>query len=84
MEEALTIYALSTKDNPFNPFDEYDKWFAFDHANGYNSSEYLARLAHTTDYETPKQANEEIEQVIDDIIRLDPRNIYIKVSKTIE
>lgn len=84
MEEALTMYALSTKDNPFNPFDDYDKWFAFDHANGYNSSEYLARLAYTTGYETPKQANEEIEQVIDDIIRLDPRNIYIKVSKTIE
>ena len=83
-EKQFTIHTLSTKDNPFNPFDEYDQWFAFDHECGYNSSEYLARLAHTSDYLSPEQNEIEIEKAIDDIIRNDPTGNYIKVSKTIE
>lgn len=30
-------YMLSTIDNPYSPFDEFDKWFKFDVVHGYNS-----------------------------------------------
>ena len=83
-KKGLKVFALSTKDNPFNPFTEFEKWYAFDHSHGYNSSEYLARLAHTSPYEPPEQTQSEIEAAIDDIIRLDPLKIYTKVSQIVE
>ena len=36
---------LTTLDNPYNPKEEFTKWYAWDTQNGYNTSEYLARLA---------------------------------------
>lgn len=36
---------LTTKDNPFNPFSEYDDWKHFDeNSNHYNTEAYVARL----------------------------------------
>lgn len=80
--KTLTIYALTTKDNPFDPFDDYDKWLAFDISYGYNCSNYLANVANTSDSLSPEQNALEIEKAIDDIIRVDPTNNYCKVSKT--
>ena len=34
---------LTTSDNPFDPFDEFEKWNAQDVAKGYNTLQYLAR-----------------------------------------
>ena len=82
-ENSMTVYMLSTKDNPFDPFEDYERWQSFDHACGYNSSEYLARLANTSDYLSPEQNQIEIERAIDDIIRVDPSDVYIKVSKKV-
>ena len=47
---------LTTLDNPYNPKEEFDKWYAWDTQNGYNTSEYLARLAN---YDVDKD-NEEV------------------------
>ena len=40
----MPSYMLSTSDNPYNPFKDWDLWFAFDTQNGYNSCSYLARM----------------------------------------
>ena len=70
---------LSTIDNPYNPFDDFKNWFLFDVQHGYNSCAYLARIARTSDQLTEKENFEEIEKAIDEIIKLDFMNIYIKV-----
>ena len=69
---------LTTIDNPYNPFDEFDQWFMFDNAHGYGSCQYLARIARTSDSLSEKENDEEVERAIDEIIRLDPFNIYMK------
>ena len=66
----MKIFALSTSDNPYNPFDDYENWSAFDHQKGYNSSEYLARVSRTSDKLTDEQNYKEIEDAIDEIISL--------------
>ena len=38
---------LSTSDNPYNPWTDYDKWLAWDESSGYNTNNYLARLCNT-------------------------------------
>ena len=74
---------LSTIDNPFNPFEDYSSWLMFDKEKGYDSAERLMRIAKVTDDMTQKEENEEIERAIDEIIKYDILNVYIKVSKTL-
>lgn len=35
---------LTTIDNPYDPNTHYVEWFAWDQEQGYNTSEYIARL----------------------------------------
>lgn len=73
---------LSTIDNPFNPFEDFDSWFLFDVEKGYNSCSYLARIAKTSNEFTEKEEDEEIERAIDEIIQYDFMNLYIKVKQS--
>lgn len=75
---------LSTIDNPFNPFDNFDSWFMYDMDKGYNSCAYLARIGKFSDQLTDQENDEEQERAIDEIIKYDPLGIYIKVVKDIE
>lgn len=72
--------ALTTEDNPYNPFEEFADWFRYDVLHGYNSCEYLARIAHTSQQLTDQQNDAEVERAIDFIVANDILNIgYIKV-----
>lgn len=72
---------LTTNDNPFDVFEEFNQWFLFDIEKGYNSCGYLDRIAKTTDDMSEQEENAEIERAIDEIIKYDFRNIYKKVIK---
>ena len=74
--------ALTTFDNPYNPFTQFTKWFLFDVEKGYNSCGYLARIARTSEEFTDEENNREIERAIDEIIKYDFLNIYKKEYKT--
>lgn len=74
---------LTTFDNPFDPFEQFNDWFRFDVDKGYNSCSYLARIAKTSDDFTEQEVNEEIERAIDEIIKYDFLNIYKKVKPKI-
>lgn len=74
-------FALSTFDNPFNPFDDFHSWYSFDKENHYNSSERLSRIAKLTDEMTEIEIEMEKERAIDEIIKYDIMNVYIKVSR---
>jgi predicted metal-dependent hydrolase len=73
--------ALTTIDNPFDPFEQFDDWFLFDVEKGYNSCSILNRIAHYSDEMTQKEIDEETERAIDEIIKNDFMNIYKKVKK---
>lgn len=64
-------YALTTIDNPYDPFDQFEEWFLYDVEKGYNSCSYLARIAQITDDMTEYEKNIEIERAIDEIIFYD-------------
>lgn len=72
-------YMLTTFDNPYNPFTQFEKWFLFDTEKGYNTCGYLGRIARTNDEFTDEENMEMIEWAMDEIIRYDFRNIYKKV-----
>ena len=73
--------ALTTYDNPFDPFTQFDSWFAFDTEKGYYTCSRIARLANLTDDMSEVERNEEIERAIDKIIEIDVLDIYKKVKR---
>lgn len=58
-------YALTTFDNPFNPFEQFMSWFLFDEEKGYHSTSYLGRIARTSDQLSDEENNLEVERAID-------------------
>ena len=79
-----TRYMLTTSDNMFSPFDEWDEWYAYDEAKGYHSSALLARVANTSDELSEPDQDLAIEQAIDDVIEMNDIGLYIKVSRKID
>lgn len=73
--------ALTTYDNPYDPFEQFDSWWLFDVEKGHNSSELLGRIAKTSDQLTDEENDEEIERAIDQIIKYDYENKYTKFTK---
>lgn len=72
--------ALTTTDNPYDPFTQFDAWYRFDEDKGYHSCAYLARIARTSDQLSPTENDQVIERAIDDIIKYSPLKIYKKVQ----
>lgn len=70
---------LTTADNPFNPFTEFDEWLSFDESKGYNTCSYLARIANTSDELSEADELLEIEQAMDSIVKMNILGIYKKV-----
>ena len=75
---------LTTVDNPFNPFDQFEDWWLFDNEKGYNSCGRLMRIAKIENDFTPKEEAQEIERAIDEIIKYDFLNIDMKVYENSE
>ena len=71
---------LTTIDNPYNPFEQFDLWLLFDKEKGYNTCEYLARIVNLTNDMSEKEIEVATDRAIDDIIVNDPFGIYKKVT----
>ncbi len=80
-EYTSTECMLTTMDNPYDPFEQFDLWFQFDVDKGYNTCSYLARIANISEDMTQKEENEEIERAIDEIIFYDFTNRYKKTFR---
>lgn len=74
-------HMLTTVDNPFNPFTQFDQWFAYDSLLGHNTSAFLARIVVTSDELSEADQSAAIEHAIDEIVRVDAMGIYIKIKK---
>ena len=60
---------LSTSDNPYNPFTQYDLWSSYDEAVcGYYTSSFLARLTALSPDFSKAEMDAAIEDAVDDAI----------------
>lgn len=78
MEEVM----LTTVDNPYDPFTQFDDWYAFDLRQGYNTCEYLARICYTSDALSDELNAAEIERAIDEAVKYNVIGVYKKVKRT--
>lgn len=75
---------LTTIDNPYDPFDEYQLWFGFDSRKGYNTPGMLARIAVVSDELSPSDLRAAIEAAIDEIVAENVSGLYVKVTREIK
>lgn len=75
------MVALTTVDNPFDPIDDFDNWYAFDLLKGYDSCGLLARIAKTSDTLSDKEYELEVERAIDEIVKYDLENKFVKIKR---
>lgn len=74
------VYAVTTSDNPYSPFTQFDQWWAFDRAMGYYTLEYQARIAHTSPELSDAQNEQILNDAINEIVALNLTGNYIKVK----
>lgn len=75
------VAMLTTIDNPFDPFTQFDSWYQFDEEKGYCSCSYLARIAKVSEDLSEPNYNALINEAIDEILEYDFMGIYKKVVK---
>lgn len=77
----MIVSMLTTMDNPYDPFDDYDEWFAYDSRMGYHTPSFLARIVVTSDELSESDQNVAVDVAIDEIINENVSGIYKKVSR---
>lgn len=75
---------LTTVDNPYDPFENFESWYNFDIDHGYDSCGYLDRIAKTSNALSDNENRQIIADAIDEIVKYDPLNVFMKVSRTVE
>ena len=75
-------YMLTTVDNPYDPFTQWDEWFMWDLNAGYHTPGLLARLARTSDDLSEADQHLAIQQAIDEIVQENVSGMHRKVKQT--
>jgi hypothetical protein len=70
---------LSTIDNPFNPFTQWDEWKRYDEDKKHFSCSLLDRIATTSYEQTEEDYNKALEDAIDEILKYNVNGLYTKV-----
>jgi len=76
----MTEYMLTTTDNPFDPFTEFEPWFLYDTQAGYHTCAYLARIVISSDDLSDADQALDNERAMDEIIAEHGGGIYKKVA----
>lgn len=79
--EDTTEYMLTTVDNPFNPFTQFEEWIQYDISMGYNTAAFLARIAKVSDDLTQQDQAIAIQMAIDEIVQENVSGMWRKVSR---
>ena len=75
-------YMLTTVDNPFDPFTQFDEWMEYDTLLGYHTLSFLDRIVNdSSDLSGPNQAFL-IQEAIEEIARENVSGMHKKVSKS--
>ena len=74
---------LTTVDNPFDPFTQWDDWFAYDSRLGYHTPGLLARVVVSSSELSEPDQVAAIVAAIDEIVDENVLGIYRKVTREV-
>jgi hypothetical protein len=76
---------LTTIDNPYNPFDNFEQWYMFDELQARRENRptccsYLARVDCSSDEVSEAEQRQTMNDIIDEIIELNLSGKFIKMT----
>lgn len=74
-------YMLTTYDNPYDPFAQWDEWFAWDQRAGYHTPGLLDRIARVPDEGSEIDQYLAVQDAIDEIVRENVTGMHRKVLR---
>jgi hypothetical protein len=74
-------HMLTTVDNPWNPFSDYEEWYVWDRDRGYDTPGFLARIANVSLDLPEADFDLSIELAIDEICEQNVNGLYIKAVR---
>lgn len=74
-------YMLTTVDNPYDPFTQFDEWLEYDIAKGYNTSAFLGRVARVSSEQSEVDQALAVQEAIDEIVQENVSGMWKKVAK---
>lgn len=80
----MKVSMLTTSDNPYDPFDQYDDWYNYDLNVGHHTPGFLARIAVYSDELSLTDQHRAIEEAIDEIVKENVSGLYVKVSREVD
>lgn len=72
---------LTTMDNPYSPFDQFDLWWLFDIEKRHFSCELLGKIVQIEDDMSDKEKKDAMDRAIDEIIKNDQRGIFARATE---
>lgn len=73
---------VTTIDNPFDPFTDFDNWYRYDESKGYCTSGYLARYCNSDDSDlSDTEYEKRLDNAITKVLNNDFIGEYIKVRR---
>lgn len=80
----MAQYMVTTTDNPYNYFTQFDEWLAFDTRKGYHTLSFLARIVRTSDELSEADQEAAFDDAVNEIVEHNVLGIYRKVENTTE
>jgi predicted P-loop ATPase/GTPase len=77
----ITEHMLTTVDNPFDPFTQFEEWYQFDTTSGYDTLGLLARVAKVSSELSETDQELAIERAMNEIVEENVSGMWRKVSK---
>ena len=78
---ADTTYMLTTVDNPFDPFSQFEEWMQWDERAGYYTLSYLDRIAKVSNDTSDADQELAIQNAIDSIVKENVSGMWRKVTE---
>jgi hypothetical protein len=72
---------LTTFDNPFDPFTQWDEWYAWDQNAGYHTPGLLDRISRVADDLSEADQYLAVQWAIDEIVRENVSGMHRKVQR---
>lgn len=74
-------HMLTTIDNPFNPWTQFDSWNAWDEQAGYYTLAFQARIVRTSGALSEPDQDKAIEDAIEEIVHENVLGLYKRVPE---
>lgn len=75
---------LTTTDNPFDPFDQFNEWLEYDTLMGHGTLNFLARLTISSPALSTADQLLAIDQAMNEIVEMNVNGLYKKVTREVK